>query len=184
MKKGFYRFLFRLFGWKIKGNKPTKIKKYIIVVAPHTSNLDFFLGVATRAITGLKSYYLAKKELFTFPVFGGIFKALGGIPVDRSKKSKMVDQVVEILQKSDPDKEMAVAVTPEGTRSYAAKWKTGFWHIANSGNIPIVMVGFDYGRKVVEFKEPFYTTDKEQDMEMMKAYFRTIKGKHPEKGVR
>ncbi|MGB3465208.1 MAG: 1-acyl-sn-glycerol-3-phosphate acyltransferase, partial [Cyclobacteriaceae bacterium] len=93
MKKGFYRFLLTLFGWKIEGKKPTDIKKYIIVVAPHTSNYDFFLGVATRAITGLNSYYLAKKELFAIPVLGWMFKAIGGIPVDRSKKSNMVDQV-------------------------------------------------------------------------------------------
>lgn len=176
--------MFWLFGWKVVGEKPSDIKKYIIVVAPHTSNVDFLVGVAARSISKLKSAYLGKKELFDLPLVGWFFKALGGIPVDRSKNTNLVDQVVEFLQSTDPDKEMAVCVTPEGTRSYAEKWKTGFWHIAENANIPIVMVGFDFARKVVEYKEPFYTGDKEEDIEKMKAYFRTIKGKYPEMGVR
>jgi len=184
MKRGFYLFIFNLIGWKVIGEKPSGIKKFIIVVAPHTSNFDFLLGVAARAISRLRSAYLAKKELFSIPLIGWVFKALGGIPVDRSKKTNLVDQVVEYIQASDPDKELAVTVAPEGTRSYVEKWKTGFWHIAKNANIPIVMVGFDYGRKVVEFKEPFYADDKEQDIEKMKAYYRTVKGRRPELGVR
>ena len=184
MKKRIYQFIFKLFGWKVIGSKPANHKKFIIVVAPHTSNYDFLVGVAARAIMKLNSAYLGKKELFDLPLIGWFFKAVGGIPVDRSKKTNMVDQVVEYIQSSDPDKELAVCITPEGTRSYAEKWKTGFWHIAQTANIPIVMVGFDYKRKVVEFKEPFLVTEKEADVEMMKAYFRTIPGKILENGVR
>lgn len=184
MIRGFFVLMFKIFGWKVIGTKPANIKKYIIVVAPHTSNVDFLIGVAARSISHIKSAYLAKKELFSIPLLGWFFKSLGGIPVDRSRNTNLVDQVVDFLQSKDPQKEMAVCVAPEGTRSYAEKWKTGFWHIAESANIPIVMVAFDYGRKVVEYKKPFYTGNKEEDIERMKVYFRTIKGKHPELGVK
>lgn len=183
MIRFFFRLVFWLFGWKVIGEKPSNIKKYIIVVAPHTSNIDFLIGVAARSISKLKSAYLAKKELFDLPLIGWFFKATGGIPVDRSKKTNMVDQVIEFLESSDPHRELAVCVTPEGTRSYAEKWKTGFWHIADNAKIPIVMVGFDFARKAVEFKEPFFTSNKEEDIDKMKAYFRTVKGRNPEMGV-
>ncbi len=184
MKKWFFTIVLRLFGWKVIGGKPSGIKKFVIIIAPHTSNVDFLIGVAGRAIAELNSAYMGKKELFDLPLIGWFFKAMGGIPVDRTKKTNLVDQVVDYIKQSDPEKELVVTVTPEGTRSYAKKWKTGFWHIAHNAGIPIVMVGFDYKRKVIEFKDPIYTTEKEADLERMKAYFRTIPGKYPENGVR
>lgn len=184
MIRGFFLLIFRIFGWKVVGTTPEQHKKYIIVVAPHTSNVDFLIGVAARSIARINSAYLGKKELFDLPLIGWFFKAVGGIPVDRTKKTNLVDQVVEFIQASDPEKEMAVCITPEGTRTYVEKWKTGFWHIAETANIPIVMVGFDYRTKTVEFKEPFFVSEKEADIEMMKAYFRTQQGKIPEYGVR
>lgn len=183
MKKWFFALVFQIFGWKVLGKKPHGVKKFIIVIAPHTSNIDFLIGVAARAISEVNSSYLGKKELFDIPLIGWFFKAMGGIPVDRSKNTNLVDQVVDFIEKSDPEKEIVVTVTPEGTRSYAEKWKTGFWHIAKNANIPIVMVAFDYQRKVVEYNEPFYVSEKEADLKKMKDYFKTIKGKYPEKGI-
>lgn len=180
IRKIFFQFWFRLFGWKIEGNKPD-LDKYVIVVAPHTSNYDFFVGLAARHIVGLNSHFLAKKSLFDAPVFGWFMRAIGGHPVDRSRKLNMVDQVVELF---DKHKKFVMTVTPEGTRSYSPDWKTGFYHIADKAEVPIVLVGFDYRRKVVSFKEPFYVTgNKEKDIEMMKDYYRKIPGKYPEKGI-
>ena len=94
----------------------------------------------------------------------------------------MVDQVVELFQQHE---EFIITITPEGTRSYVPEWKTGFYRIAHKAGVPIVMVGFDFEHKVVEYREPFYPTgDMEADMEFIKSYYRSIKGKHPEKGVR
>jgi 1-acyl-sn-glycerol-3-phosphate acyltransferase len=179
-RKAFYGFWFRVFGWKVKGQLPPD-KKFVITVAPHTSNLDFPIGVAARNILHLKSHFLAKKSLFDIPLVGWLFKLLGGHPVDRKKKMNLVDQVVELFNQHE---EFVMTVTPEGTRSYSPKWKTGFYYIALKAKVPIVMIGFDYGTKTVEVREPFHPTgDVEQDLEMMKAYYRTIKGYHPEKGV-
>lgn len=181
MKKIFFGFWFRVFGWKLKGRQPD-LKKYVIVVAPHTSNWDFFLGVAAKSIAGFKSDFMAKNSLFKIPLLGWFLRAVGGHPVDRSRKMNMVDQVVQLFERHD---EFIMTVTPEGTRSYNDNWKTGFYRIAHKAGVPIVMVGFDYEHRLVEFREPFYPSgDLEGDLEKIKSYYRTIKGKYPEKGVR
>lgn len=181
MKKLFFSFWYKVFGWKIVGTKPD-LKKYVIIVAPHTSNLDFFVGLAARSIIGLQSNFLAKKSLFNIPFVGWLMKSLGGHAVDRTKKMNMVDQVVELFETHE---EFVMTVTPEGTRSYNPDWKTGFYRIAVKANVPIVMVSFDFENKVVTFKDPFYPSgDIEGDFEMIKSYYRTIKGRHPEKGIK
>ncbi len=177
----FFRFCFFLTGWKTIGKLP-EVKKYILIVAPHTSNMDFFVGLAARHILNFKSHYLAKKSLFDNPFVGWFLRLTGGYPVDRSRKMKMTDQVVELYNQHE---EFVVTITPEGTRSYVPEWKTGFYRIAVNAGLPILLVGFDYSRKVVELKELFYPTDDMgKDMEHILSYYRTIKGRHPEKGVK
>ncbi len=181
MFRALMKLMYKLFGWKVVGKKPD-LPKYIIIVAPHTSNIDFFVGVAARSIARIQTSYLAKRELFKIPLVGWYLKAVGGVPVDRSKNTNLVDQIVEIFNSRD---KFSITVTPEGTRSYVEKWKTGFWHIAKNAGVPIIMVGFDYGRKTVFIEKPFYPTDdKEADVKMMMDYYRGIKGRHPELGVR
>lgn len=181
MTKAFYRFWFWLFGWKVVGGRPD-LKQYVVIVAPHTSNIDFFVGVAARSISGLKSQFLAKKSLFDIPVVGWFMGKLGGHPVDRTKKTNLVDQVVALFQEHD---EFVITITPEGTRSYNPDWKTGFYRIAHKAGVPIVMVAFDFEHKEVKYEPPFYPTgDMDRDIEVIKTHFRKIKGKHPEKGVK
>jgi 1-acyl-sn-glycerol-3-phosphate acyltransferase len=180
VKKYFFLFWFNLFGWKIEGEIP-KEKKFVIAVAPHTSNVDFFVGLAAKHIVFLKSDFLAKDSLFKIPGLGWFLKSIGGHAVDRSKNNSLVDQVVDLFNQKE---EFVMTVAPEGTRSYNPNWKTGFYHIADKAKVPIQMVGFDYKNKKVTFPEVFYTSgDKDSDIEMMKTYFRGIKGRHPEKGV-
>ncbi|RED93857.1 lysophospholipid acyltransferase family protein [Marinoscillum furvescens] len=182
MKKAFFSVCFRLTGWRVVGQRPVHLKKYVLIVAPHTSNWDFFVGVAARSISGLKSDFLAKDSLFKIPLVGWFLRKVGGHPVDRSRKMNMVDQVVELFHKHE---EFVITITPEGTRSYNPNWKTGFYRIADKARVPIVLVGFDYEKRTVEYRKPFIPTgDLEKELEEIKAYFRTVKGKHPEKGVR
>jgi 1-acyl-sn-glycerol-3-phosphate acyltransferase len=181
IKKVFFQFWFWLFGWKIIGEKPN-LKKYVVIVAPHTTNWDFLIGLAAKHIIDLHSDFLGKKSLFTIPVLGWFMRSIGGHPVDRVKNTNIVDQVVELFNKND---EFVLALAPEGTRSYVPNIKTGFYHIAHKAGVPIAMVGFDYKRKVVEFKGLLYPTgDLEKDMEEILSYYRTIPGKYPEKGVK
>jgi 1-acyl-sn-glycerol-3-phosphate acyltransferase len=151
-------------------------------VAPHTSNLDFFVGVLARAfIKEIKdSKFLGKKELFQ-PPFGWIFRVLGGYPVDRSRKSNLVDAIVEIF---DSKERFIIALAPEGTRKYVGKLKTGFYYIAQKANIPIVMVGFDYVKKEVIISQPFYTGKSiKTDMPLIMKFFKGISGKNPKNGL-
>ena len=173
---------FRLLGWKITGNFPQDIPKYIIIVAPHTSNLDFFVGVFVRAIIPQigDAKYLGKKELFR-PPFGWIFRVMGGYPVDRSKHTNLVDAIVDIFNSKE---EFIIGIAPEGTRKRVEKLKTGFYYIAIKAKIPIVMVGFDYPKREVIIERPFHPSgDIEEDMASIMSFFRGITGKIPEFGL-
>ncbi|SNS77268.1 1-acyl-sn-glycerol-3-phosphate acyltransferases [Ekhidna lutea] len=176
--------LYKLSGWKIDGKKPD-LKKYVIIVAPHTSNWDFFVGWGARNVIGFRPNFLGKKELFQIPVVGWFLSFIGGVPVDRKSKKKstqLVQQVVDLYKERE---EFIMTITPEGTRSYSPKWKTGFYRIAVQAEVPIVKIGFDYGTKTVFVDEPFYPSgDMEREMEEIKDYFRQFKGKNPEDGVK
>ncbi|WP_299980817.1 1-acyl-sn-glycerol-3-phosphate acyltransferase [Desulfobacula sp.] len=171
IKKLFKRIL-SILGWTISGMAPDE-KKYIIIVAPHTSNIDFFLGIAVRFAIGLKANFLAKEILFQ-PPWGWIFCKLGGYPVKRDKHYNQVDYIVKIINKED---RFVLGIAPEGTRSNSGQWKTGFYWIAKLAKIPIVMVSFDYAKKNVTLSEPFYTTENmEEDFSVMKTFFKGVKG--------
>lgn len=168
---------FKLNGWGFKGGIPTNRKQYVLVVAPHTSNIDFFVGVAARKLLKIDVKYLAKKELFKFP-FRGLFLGLGGYPVDRSKNTSLVDQVVGFF--NGPE-DFALCVTPEGTRKKTETWKTGFYVMAQKANVPIVMCGFDFAKKEVVISEFFTPSgNMEADLQHMHAFFDKIIPKHPE----
>ncbi|GAB4248246.1 MAG: lysophospholipid acyltransferase family protein [Ekhidna sp.] len=175
--------LYKLFGWKVKGKKPD-LKKYVIIVAPHTSNWDFFVGWGARNVIGFKPNFLAKDSLFKIPLIGWFLKFIGGVPVERKNKRKskqLVEQVVDLYKTRD---EFVMTITPEGTRSYAPKWKTGFYRIAQEAHVPIVKIGFDYPSKTVTIAEPFYPTgNMEEEIEEIKNYFKQFTGKNPEDGV-
>ncbi|MCB0791783.1 MAG: 1-acyl-sn-glycerol-3-phosphate acyltransferase [Flavobacteriales bacterium] len=173
--------MFRIMGWSVRSDMPPDLDKYIIVVAPHTSNLDFFIGLFARSIMRMNDVrYLAKKELFRWPL-GSFFRALGGYPVDRSKKTNLVDQVAELFRTMPGFK---IAITPEGTRTHVDRWRTGFYRIAQQADVPIVLAAMDYGRKEVAFSDVFpMTGDQDADIARMMAHFRGVRGRHPDKGV-
>ena len=174
--------MFFITGWKVVGGLPKKEKKYVLIVAPHTSYWDFPVGVGARSIIRLKSRFLIKAELFKNPVLAWVFRLMGGIPVDRGNKNNNIVDIVKA--EFDKHEEFCVTITPEGTRSKVHKWKTGFHRIARAAGVPIVMVSFDFKKKTVELLEPFYPTDDlEADMNYILNYYRGITAKHPELGV-
>ncbi len=181
MFRAFSLLVFKLWGWKIEGDAPQDIPKYILVIAPHTSNWDFIVGVMARSIVRWGNVkYLAKKELFVFPL-GIFFRALGGYPVNRTKHTRLVDNVVQIFKNKE---KFAIAITPEGTRKKVAKMKTGFYYIATKADIPLILVGFDFKRKTVVIDKPFYASgDQEKDLEIITTFFKSITGKIPENGI-
>jgi 1-acyl-sn-glycerol-3-phosphate acyltransferase len=180
MRKPIAKFIFRLWGWKVVGQMP-KARKAILVVAPHTSSWDFLLGVFSRAILGIQIKYIGKESLFK-PPFGWLFRWLGGYPVNRVQRKDTVKFIVELFNRHD---DFLLALSPEGTREYAPQLKTGFYAISQGAQVPMVLVGFDYAKKEVQINPPFYATgDREADFEHILGYFRTVKGRFPEQGIR
>ena len=141
----------KIIGWKVIGYLPKK-EKYVIAVVPHSSYFDLIIAVLIRTHSGLKIKFIGKKELFN-PITSFLFKFLGGIPVDRTKKLNIVDEIVDLFKSG---KIKILAIAPEGTRKRVKKWKTGFYYIALKANLPILMVSFDYIRKEVKINNKFY----------------------------
>ena len=175
---------YKLAGWKVKGTKPD-LKKYVIIVAPHTSNWDFFVGWAARNVIGFRPNFLGKKELFKIPLVGYFLKSIGGVAVDRKSKSKSTQLVQQVVDLYKTREEFIMTITPEGTRSYSPKWKTGFYRIAHEAGVPIVNIGFDYPSKTVSISEPYFTRgEMDKEIEEIKEYFKQFTGKNPEDGVK
>lgn len=169
------RLFLKLIGWKIVGQLPGE-KKYILIMAPHTSNFDLIMGLFARYAVGVKIHFLAKSQVFVFPL-SWILKALGGTPIDRSKHNNQVQQVVALFREKE---EFVLGLAPEGTRSPVTRWKVGFYHIATQANIPILLVGFDYASKEFRIGPLCWPSgDINSDIPPMIEYFRTIQGRHP-----
>ena len=165
--------ILKTIGWKIEGDIPSDLRKYVVAVAPHTSWKDFPLGLFIRAALGRTIYYLGKKELFDNP-FGFFFRWSGGYPVDRKHKSGLVEQVAELFRTHD---EFAIAIAPEGTRKKVTDFKTGFYFIAKAANVPIIPCLLDYEHKRARFLPPFYPSDDaEKDLDTLWNMFRDVKG--------
>ena len=178
MKRRIYNLILNnIFGWEIKGNSTLskeKIKKAILIAAPHTHWLDLFLGILIRGSIGFKSNFIAKKELFFFP-FNILLKLIGGVPVNRSKKNNTVNEIANIFNNK---KEFRISLAPEGTRQKVSKFKTGFYYIAKEANVPIIMITMDYSNKQSVISDPFYPKDNfKNDMNFIESFFDGIEGK-------
>ncbi|PCH69179.1 MAG: glycerol acyltransferase [Bacteroidetes bacterium] len=176
------KLLYWLAGWKINGEVPPDLKKFVTIVGQHTSNWDFIYGMAgayiLKVVPGAK--FLAKKEAFWFPL-GLILKAMGGIPVDRFSSNSVVDQVVELFNKED---DFIIALSPEGTRSKVKELRKGFYYIALGAKVPIALAYLDFSKKEAGIGKIFHPTgDYEKDIEEIKLFYRDVKGKYPEKGI-
>lgn len=178
MRRCLYKFIYyKILGWKLVGNitfSKDTVKRAVIIAAPHTSWHDFYIGVLLRGIIGVKSNFVAKKELFKWP-FGYYFKAIGGAPLDRRPGQNKVEAIAKLFENRE---EFRLALSPEGTRKKVNQWKTGFYYIAKKAKVPIIMFTFDFGNKQNKISEPFYPTDNlEADFEYMHSFFKGVKGK-------
>lgn len=171
------QWILKVAGWRLDITAPD-YPKCIICVAPHTSNWDFILGKLAYSAVGRKACFLMKEQWFFFPL-GYIFKAMGGIPVPRKKGSALTDEIVSMMNNSS---RLAIAITPEGTRSLTSKWRRGFLYIAHQAKVPILLGVLDYGDRLISIRKTFITTgDVDKDMRYIKNFYRGVKGLHPEK---
>lgn len=163
-------------GWRIVGSFDPTIKKTVVIVAPHTSWYDFFIGLFSRRILKTKINWLGKKELFIWPL-SYYFKWTGGTPLDRTAGQNKVEAISSIFSKHA---EFRLAMAPEGTRKKVSAWRTGFYYIAEMANVPITPVSFDYATKTVTIGRPYALTGSiEVDLPEIQKFFKGVVGKIP-----
>ncbi len=171
--------LLKVLGWTGFGEKPN-CEKYIIVAGPHTSNWDFFYTVMVLFVKGIAVYWVGKHTLFRGPM-GPVSRWLGGIPIVRSERQNLVDQVVDMFNSQE---EMVLLITPEGTRGKVRKWKTGFYHIARGANIPLMVASIDYKTKYAGLNYLMWPSDDVQaDVDKIKALYASHEARYPQLGV-
>lgn len=176
---GVTRFLYTtVFGWKIKGDFDRRVKKAVLVCAPHTSYQDFLISIAARRILKVEINFVGKKELFSGP-FGWFFKWMGGAPLNRGTSENKVEAIAGVIKSHS---EFRLAIAPEGTRNKVEKWKTGYYYIAMAAAVPIIPIGFDYPSKTIHIGDAFYPTgDLLNDEKVLKSFYNNIVGKFPDK---
>lgn len=166
----------RLTGWTVEGHLPAHAAKSVFIAAPHTSNWDLPYTLMVAFALRLNPYWMGKASIFRFP-FGGLMRWLGGIAVDRSKSNNLVAASAQAIQ--DADGPLQLIVPPEGTRSKTRYWKTGFYFIATTAQVPIILAYMDYGTKRSGLGPVFEPTgDLDADMNRIKAFYRPFRGKN------
>ena len=171
------RFILRMIGWRTQViNPPTS--HYVLIGAPHTSNWDFVLVLLLMAAENIPIRLMGKDSLFRGPI-GVFMRSLGAIPVNRSEKTNLVDQ---IAAKFDEYEELIIGISPEGTRDKTSRWRTGFYYIALKADVPIVMAYIDYENKVCGLGPSLKPTgDIQADFEIIRDFYSGIMGKYPQK---
>lgn len=181
------KLVFTITGWKVTGGVPPGIDQAVLIAAPHTSNWDLLYARCAFFIMGFPLRYTIKKEIMFFPL-GYLLRALGAISIDRTpkagftKRKSMVEAMTDLFK---TNKQLVIMITPEGTRSYAKRWKTGFYRIAEGADVPIILGYLDYKNKHAGLGPVVIATgNMEEDIEKIKEFYRPIQGKYPEKGVK
>jgi len=160
----------RMVGWRVEGEAPPH-QHCVLIAAPHTSNVDFPLMMAISLKLGMRISWMGKHTLFE-PPFGPLMLRLGGVPIERSKRHNLVQQMADRLRPEAPP--FTLVIPAEGTRAFTTHWKSGFYHIAREANVPIVLAYLDYARKVGGIGPSIYPTgDVRADMAKIRAFYET-----------
>lgn len=165
--------MLRVLGWRVTGTLPN-VARMVIIVAPHTSNWDFVVGLSAKLALRLRVTFLGKQSLFHFPL-GLLMRAWGGLPVDRGSSHDVVHAIVAEFARRP---RMILALAPEGTRTPVDRWRTGFYHIAHAAHVPIVPVALNFGDRAIQILDAFETTGAlDADMAALRERFRGVRGK-------
>ncbi len=168
--------ILKAIGWHVVGKIPDDVKKYVVVVAPHTSNWDFPICFMTAFVLKLNAHWIGKHTLFPRP-FRRFMMWIGGIPVNRQIQGDTVAKTAQLFRERA---ELAIGISPEGTRKPVTNWHTGFWHIAHEANVPIVIAYIDYKLKECGIYGVFVSTGHVGlDMDIIKTMYSRYTAKHP-----
>ncbi len=168
-----------LFGWRVEGQLP-ETPRFVLIVAPHTSNWDFPIGVLAMFATGIRLNWLGKHTLFFFPA-SIILRWIGGEPVNRGARAGIVEAAIERFRTRP---QYVLAIAPEGTRRRVEQWKSGFYRIAVGAGVPILTVSIDYSRRVLDLGTLYFPVgDEAQDLGMLRSRYRATMARYPEQYV-
>jgi len=177
VKKALGHAFLRAMGWRPEGAPPDD-QRYVLIAAPHTTNWDLPFTLALSFAFDVPIRWMGKHTLFE-GTGGKLLKRLGGVPVVRSERKNMVDQMIELFEENDT---LVLTVPTEGTRSRVDFWKSGFYHIARGADVPIVLGFLDYSRRRGGFGPPVHPSgDMAADMDRIRAFYADKVGKFPEK---
>ncbi len=170
------RKLLALLGWRVEIAWPP-VPKCVIIVYPHTSNWDFLLGYLAKIAVGIPAHWIGKDTLFRWPV-AGLLRRMGGIPVNRRESTGLIGQLAREFERRSW---MWLALAPEGTRSYADHWKSGFYHLALKAKVPLGLAFIDYRARVLGLETYLTLTgDEKADLESIREVYAGKVGKHPD----
>ena len=176
MLKLLSKIILKLIGWHVDVTLPQE-KKFVVIGAPHPTNWDLPIGLLSFWSISIHLTWVAKKQLFVGPL-DYIFRAMGGIPVDRSVHTGFIEQIAHQFNSRD---EMVFGITPEGTRSKTEYWKTGFYYIALEAGVPVCLAYVDFPSRTFGFGEMLYPSgDIKKDFEKIKLFYENKVGKKPE----
>ena len=143
------QFILRRLGWTIRFSGLPGAQG-VIVVYPHTSNIDFILGILAKWSFGFQANFWGKDTLFRIPVLGAWMRWLGGVPVNRSAPGGLVEQAAQHLRDCRSQGRYTwLVVAPEGTRKLTAGWRSGFYRVAVRADVPVGVAAIDYGRREI-----------------------------------
>lgn len=177
MLQAIARGVFRITSWTLRDELSSEVEQCVMVGAPHTSAWDFPCALLLGAATDFDFRWVGKQALFR-PPFGPLLRALGGVPVVREGNHDYVAQLAALFERND---NIALGITPEGTRSRTSRWKTGFYYIARRARVPIVLGYADYQRRELGFGTKIDSDlPKKQVMKEIREFYDGIVGYHPE----
>jgi 1-acyl-sn-glycerol-3-phosphate acyltransferase len=169
---------YRMQGWTVVGEVPEP-RRFVLIATPHTSNWDFLYFIGGTRELGISPSFMGKKQMFPWP-FTNMIKQMGGIPVDRSKSTNVVDAMIAEFATRD---EFMLTIAPEGTRGKVREWKSGFYHIAVGAGVPLVIGMMDYAKKTVGLGAAIWPSgDYAADMAKVAEFYRGCTPKYPALG--
>jgi 1-acyl-sn-glycerol-3-phosphate acyltransferase len=178
LAKWLARSFLKVTGWKLEGQPPPGLTRYVLIAAPHTTNWDLPFTLAFGVLLDLKINWVGKHTLFQGPL-GPLMRSLGGLPIDRRARHNMVERLARAFSERD---HLILVVPAEGTRARTEYWRSGFYHIAREANVPIVLGYLDYSRKLGGLGPAITPTgDVKADMDLIRAFYADKQGLYPQR---
>lgn len=172
--KALARGLLALLGWRVDGEFPDQ-PKLVAIVAPHTSNWDFIIGILVVFALGLRVRFLGKHTLFN-PWLGWLMRWFGGMPVIRDTPQGAVADAAAMIAREE---RIILGIAPEGTRRRSTPWRSGFYNIALAAKVPILPAAFDYGRRSLRLFPLFEPTGNYgADLARLQALYEGVRGRN------